>query len=543
MSITTWNRIEPDPTQQSLEEGVAARVYDPLWLVARQWQLGELRGSNGGSPIRVDVSRQLSPIVAVRRGTESVPFAADGPALESLVELEAVVQGGDVRLRARGGQYFLDLLVAHNLTSYAARASTDLSFVGDEDELAAPLVSRLRGRLPDAARLHDELSNQPPTLSQRLGVSVAHGPAFAEVTGAWLEWYQQRAGFVRGNTWVAERMEYAFQLEIAGPDGTHLLEAPDFDGGHLDWDAFRRHRPSAPSSPAGRPPTTTVHVPTLVKFPGSPARRFWQLEDSQIDLAAIEAGPGDVGRVILVEFALLWGNDWFAVPIPTPTGGLLTISSLVATDTFGVPTAIRSYSDVAPDPAFQLFRLTSDATDGMQDALFIAPGPTGTAVSSPVEEVALVRDEGGNVAWGVERVVPTSVGRPSVAARPVLNPTPSASGQQSKLEYLPMTRVIEGWFPLVPTRRQDGARMLTRAEFVVDENKTHTAPRGVVLSGLFAIVDAELPREGVVIRRRWKVARTQTGRLQLWSVRERQPAAGEVASGLIFDAVRAAPAE
>src|SRR6187431_101405 len=53
-SITTWSRIEPQtsgPDAADVETGYSARVHDPLWLLARQWQVGEFQGEDVGTPI------------------------------------------------------------------------------------------------------------------------------------------------------------------------------------------------------------------------------------------------------------------------------------------------------------------------------------------------------------------------------------------------------------------------------------------------------------------------------------------------------------
>ena len=51
-SITTWNRLEPSPRTPSRVVGLEARIADPLWFLARQWQLGELTGQDSGSPVQ-----------------------------------------------------------------------------------------------------------------------------------------------------------------------------------------------------------------------------------------------------------------------------------------------------------------------------------------------------------------------------------------------------------------------------------------------------------------------------------------------------------
>ena len=50
-----------------------------------------------------------------------------------------------------------------------------------------------------------------------------------------------------------------------------------------------------------------------------PAERFWELEDSAVDLGAVSAAAEDLGRLLTVEFATVFGNDWWSVPVPRAT--------------------------------------------------------------------------------------------------------------------------------------------------------------------------------------------------------------------------------
>src|SRR5512144_1575705 len=54
-SATTWSRLEPLPTSDDVSEALQARVADPLWMLARQWQFNELQGEDAGSPIAADL--------------------------------------------------------------------------------------------------------------------------------------------------------------------------------------------------------------------------------------------------------------------------------------------------------------------------------------------------------------------------------------------------------------------------------------------------------------------------------------------------------
>lgn len=48
-AVTSWSRLEPRTRSLRLRS-VQARVADLLWLLDRQWQIGELQGEDVGSP-------------------------------------------------------------------------------------------------------------------------------------------------------------------------------------------------------------------------------------------------------------------------------------------------------------------------------------------------------------------------------------------------------------------------------------------------------------------------------------------------------------
>ena len=60
----SWTRLEPQSSSGDPRPGVEARVHDPLWLLGRQWQLGEFEGEDAGTPLTV---RVVTRTVAVDR--------------------------------------------------------------------------------------------------------------------------------------------------------------------------------------------------------------------------------------------------------------------------------------------------------------------------------------------------------------------------------------------------------------------------------------------------------------------------------------------
>ena len=66
-----------------------------------------------------------------------------------------------------------------------------------------------------------------------------------------------------------------------------------------------------------------------------PASPLWEFEDARVSFGDVEAKPEDLGRLLLAEFALVYGGDWLVVPLEAPVGTLVQVVSLKVTDTFG----------------------------------------------------------------------------------------------------------------------------------------------------------------------------------------------------------------
>src|SRR5205823_7214354 len=102
-------------------------VHDPLWMLARQWQLGEFAGDDVGSPVnaslRIDCTRLTRYLPGRLPDTWSQAggsAAASGAALPRGMPLETLVERGFVhessttrpRLAAEAGLHLLRCLTA-----------------------------------------------------------------------------------------------------------------------------------------------------------------------------------------------------------------------------------------------------------------------------------------------------------------------------------------------------------------------------------------------------------------------------------------------
>ena len=70
---------------------------------------------------------------------------------------------------------------------------------------------------------------------------------------------------------------------------------------------------------------TETTVPAPVTFRGSPAPRFWEMEDALLAYGLVPVGPTDLAQLMMIEYASGYGNDWFVVPLTLPVGSVTSV--------------------------------------------------------------------------------------------------------------------------------------------------------------------------------------------------------------------------
>jgi len=98
-------RLETVNKTNSVQDGLQARIKDPLWMLGKQWQVGEFRAQDGGHPVRAEIevkNRQLNTIGWQEPETETTGAESFDPKvpLEMKAEEEKQVQPG--KFKARG---------------------------------------------------------------------------------------------------------------------------------------------------------------------------------------------------------------------------------------------------------------------------------------------------------------------------------------------------------------------------------------------------------------------------------------------------------
>ena len=534
-----WTRLEPQSVSGDPEPGLEARIHDPLWLLARQWQLAEFEGEDVGTPLIVHVKATELPVTAWQPGdpVSDRPARAitSGVPLDPLVESEPPIKEIGLRQRAEAGAYLVELL-------------GDAGFDGRADLVAAcPLpVEKHPKSVPSNFRLIATATPDGVAAAEQLEGGAPSWLAGAtakarDAASVWLEWF--RANVLRipresaDDSWIPERLEYHFSVRAGRGEDQRVLRAPLHEGGEIDWFTFdvdpeaRLFLNEEEDVAAGEGELNVMATP--LRFVGMPSDRYWQFEDGQVNLGRLDAQPHDLARLCVAEFGMIYGNDWLVVPVNVAAGSLTTVTEVAYTDTFGERMTIPRAENANLAGSFCMFEMSVRGAESRTvPGLLVAPTALGTLEGRALEEVLFLRDEMANMAWAVERVVQSRSGDPR-SRRDEERPFNKVENvlDKAELQYLLQTQVPRHWIPMVPIATGIGTIALRKGT-MADEDLS----LGVLLDHTpLTIRDEEIPREGVQVRRVPALARDATGRYLRWIARRARIGRGEGSSGLAYD--------
>src|SRR5262245_28731928 len=85
-TVVMWNRLEGRPRREDFLRALRAEVRDPLWMLCKQWQVGEFRGDDAGSPVFAKVHIDTTRITRYRPGEGAARDFDNETPLEAIVE-------------------------------------------------------------------------------------------------------------------------------------------------------------------------------------------------------------------------------------------------------------------------------------------------------------------------------------------------------------------------------------------------------------------------------------------------------------------------
>jgi hypothetical protein len=579
-SIVVYNRLSPNPRSENIAGSLRAEIRDPLWMLTRQWQLGEFQGEDTGTPVTARIGFQHQNFDRVGMGQNAIErFNAFKTPLEVTVENERLPLSvrtaetgfhGDLMFGLQISQRFSDTLeielpVATNVilkvytTKYAIKTTS-------EDEEAGQIAMAIAEEVPDGCALLSAIvDGSHAAWLTGLAFSDAEKTTLTQLTDKLRIKFEAKLKRIFSPSpnelspaWKTEQLEYAF--DIATPmtaEGKQtILTADQYVGGTLDWYSFDlAERNHAPLSIAGEIPTNSTpaiisesFIPTPMQFRGMPQPRFWQMEESKLDFGKIDVSTNSMLAMLLAEFGLVYGNDWFVLPHPMKINDLCEIMGLVITDTFGFHTSIKAAGRGVETnwQRWAMFHLTErgNTTDMTHNLFYLPPVVNKTLESEPLDAVNFLRDEMANMAWGVETTVPSQIGKgmsakfkSDISEETTFTPI----REDLRIRYELGRRVPKNWIPLIPVRMEgsDFDIRLQRGR-VAGGVPARTEVLGNPTKKYF-INEEEVPRSGAIVERRLQRSRWLNGKTFVWMGRQKQTGRGEGSSQLGFDLVNDLP--
>ena len=572
-----WKRLEGGAIDDNLEEGLEARIADPLWLLAKQWQVGEFHGEDAATPMFIETEIEATPITHFRAGEP----AAQNPVyrrdqidvpLETFVEREAV-ENDDAfyRLNAEAGMLLLRVVSSVITTGHVRRLIRNLyplelpgneksTSILEQDKRGYSELKLLTKKSVDAAKIIQDIEaagDAESWLRDKTKSTSGNGTisTVAKLVEQWKTSWQQMFSVPDksdGGCWDSKRMEYRFQVG-AGVKETELqLDATEYYDGRLDWDDFNLN--ASPKFPLGvedKAVRRTLKVlPGMVKYAGMPASRWWELEDNEVWFGDIDTAPEDLARSVVAGFATVYSDDWFLVPCTLKLGTMARVKKLIVHDNFGETHKVRSCAEYdGKDREWRFFEITGDASadaEKLKDRqcpwVLLPPVIHDSLNSGALETVKFIRDEASNLVWGVEATIQSPSGR-----RVDRQSAWRAKAKEKKLatekawHYLLASEVPDHFVPLVPVRNNaDGSILFQRgrmADASVKGEVITTGALGKVLEPDRALLihEEEIPTTGMRVQRHWQLARDPNGKSYLWMARRKGAIDHKRNTALYFD--------
>jgi hypothetical protein len=595
-SVTTWNRLEARPRTQQFERALQAEVRDALWMLTKQWQMGEFRGSDAGSPV---FSKLL---LDTTRLTKYQPDAKPTQPFEEDVPLEAKVERYPIELERQNRPMSIDLrmamgrqwlrLIAGFPPAYRKAFVDTYGFVSPDptkkenaDVCAQPEVfqtlvalSVISGRAMDGGGLYLHLiaSAGNRAYDDVAGIAPGDFPELNKRADRFVAWFQRlffQPPSAADSAWMPSKLEYNFAVSApTKTGGEKVYVADEYSAGRLDWYSVDVNAASSSLDPVDGASVTGLPadgprtmIPTPVSFSGMPNTRWWSFEDRKTNFGDIDANTTDVAKLLFIEFALVYSNDWFVIPYTLPAGAIATIKGFAVTNVFGERLWIEAAGSGA-DANWQRWSMFTINVEGLANAaaensLLLLPTLGKVQQGPPGEEIMLVRDEVANMVWGIEKTVPlpTGVSRPGkeVAAQNlaflqnlIAPPAPSPGLSTATIRYQVMSTVPEHWIPFIPVHVPGSNRTIQIQRAALprtlagDPNppakvqpRTALLREGLDKGALYFIHEEEVPRAGARLLQFYQRTRWTDGKIYTWLRVLKQTGRGEGSSGLAFDEI------
>lgn len=505
-----YTRIEPRTRKEDFATALSFEVYDPLWMLTRQWQFGRFKGNDCGSIVtsKVKVSRRrLDRLYSTPAANMSWPYSTDTPMeydvekrnrpITPFIRIESALHfkkmAGDAFTRKQTatppfqpGRASLSDTPAGDTMEEMMRLfplEEFIPFVEDKDKTIETLKTEqntsLKGlyatygkRIFDGYKLFCATEKEIASLA-RFGVLM---PDRVKQYKAWFAQKYLPLANEEDSCWNEQKMGY----QTAVSENENVYEAEDYHTGKLSWYSFDAR--NAILKTGVKEEKMLSYLPVPAWFPGAPNRRLWEFEDASVQFGHQSNSDFSLlSNAVVMQYASMYSNDWMLTPLEAEAGTVLDVEGIVITDTFGERIFIDTTAEqtdeqtnntaagIAFTDRWNLFGTTlANAYQSndfrSQGGLLFPPTLPRCEESQPLEEVQFLRDEMANMLWGVETVIADGCdGRMAGKdlSDAVLSVVDAARGESAGPEdpeqpyaysYLVQNRVPLHWIPFIPQK-------------------------------------------------------------------------------------------
>jgi len=554
--FTPQFRLEAVSRDRDNEDALAMRVADPLWMLGRQWQFGEFKGEDNGSPISVSVNCRKEAANFYSLANNEHRYPINETPLEARVEaMQATPK--DLRSKVRVGQKFEDLIreafSATKANTFIRNLRREFPLTRNEklDGKSERFFDLMAGSVIDGGTLWEQI--------QKNEFPGSNFSELTEVTQRLKEWYETLfLPPAADSAWQSKQLLHKFKVHhqgnAAGEDFT--LSAPDYQSGHLDWYSFD----SADIGINNEESVVRIEslIPVNASFAAMPDNRLFSFEDSQLDLSGMDLEKTDLVKMMLIDFSLVSGSDWYTIPIEMSLGELCWINSLEVKDVFGVTTIINNDKDTGKflsDDGLKVWDVFKIRDKNVADFiakdhfLLLAPATTFRMESNPLEEVLFLRDEFANMVWAIEKTVCSDLGKPTNGFDLHLELNGPFLKQDNDEEptdggipkYRLASPVPTNWIPYLPFQIEGSNTEIELKRAFMMRNEDQADPVDIIplttlaKEDILTIREEAIPRAGVRVQITRQRVRWTDGKTYIWMGRKVLAGKGEGSSDLTFD--------
>ena len=440
--------IETRTRKMDVTEALRFRIHDPLWMLTRQWQMGEFRGNDAGTAMSVRCHVASTPISAYGMGDKAASLASG---LSNDTPIEPVVERVNREItplvRVESAAYFCTLLkgipqkdfddiVAECKKKYPLkdemvdkRASLEVdeirSFSGGRNTRLQKFARAFSARAFDGYALYQDCAKATAKKVSKDHFKNVDQDVLEDVGKKYVSWFANRYLPKEANkvsAWNVQDLGYDF----TAANSVANYQADDYVGGRVSWYSFDVDSMKDSASDLEKVNykrknmrrETIDSLPVLASYPGSPNKRLWEFENKDVFMGNSKDMQAK-GNVAFMQFATMYGNDWMLCPLKTEIGQYIEVENIEVYDTFGIRSNITKRAGLQDKGGktfgqrWQMFTNTPvkvDAYDKMNatykeryaNGLLFPPSLVRTLEGEPLEEVSLLRDEMANMVWGVE---------------------------------------------------------------------------------------------------------------------------------------------